>query len=180
MIPSLEIRNYRLFKHLTIETLGRVNLVTGKNNVGKTSLLEALQLYSSKCSIDDIVTILTRRDELTGHLNKSYFSLCYYHNNAPISIGHYHDNNNTLTAKFIAYGNEWNEQKTAVTDTVWGSQSMVKDSVWGDLNTMINNTVGKSFLLFDPVADLLRFTLLNYRAAIPTRNCRITIKAVKQ
>ena len=74
----------------------------------------------------------------------------------------------------------WNEQKTAVTDTVWGSQSMVKDSVWGDLNTMINNTVGKSFLLFDPVTDLLRFTLLNYRAAIPTRNCRITIKAVKQ
>ena len=100
MIPSLEIRNYRLFKHLTIETLGWVNLITGKNNAGKTAFLEALQLYSSKFSIDDIVTILTRRDELTGNLIKSFFSLCYNHYNAPISIGHYHDENNTLSARF--------------------------------------------------------------------------------
>ncbi len=64
-------------------------------------------------------------------------------------------------------------------DTVWGSWMAVKDSAWGDINTMINNTVGKDFLLFSPVVQLLKFTLLNYRAAIPTRNCVITIQAVK-
>ena len=47
MIPSFEIKNFRLFKHLKIEKLGRVNLITGKNNVGKTALLEALHIY--KC-----------------------------------------------------------------------------------------------------------------------------------
>ena len=44
-LPSLEISNYRGLRHLVIPKLGRVNLIVGKNNVGKTSLLEALWLY---------------------------------------------------------------------------------------------------------------------------------------
>ena len=42
ILPSLEIQNFRAFEHLRIERLGRVNLITGKNNVGKTSLLGGL------------------------------------------------------------------------------------------------------------------------------------------
>jgi AAA15 family ATPase/GTPase len=42
ILNSLEIRNFRAFHHLCIERLGRVNLIAGKNNVGKTCLLEAL------------------------------------------------------------------------------------------------------------------------------------------
>ncbi|GAC1393566.1 MAG: hypothetical protein NVS4B11_00190 [Ktedonobacteraceae bacterium] len=49
ILPSLEIRNFRGFHHLQIERLGRVNLIVGKNNIGKTSLLEAL-LSSQRCS----------------------------------------------------------------------------------------------------------------------------------
>lgn len=48
ILNSLEVRNFRAFHDLKIERLGRVNLVVGKNNVGKTSLLEALQLYARK------------------------------------------------------------------------------------------------------------------------------------
>ena len=33
MLDTLEIRNFRAFKHVRIEQLGRVNLITGKNNV---------------------------------------------------------------------------------------------------------------------------------------------------
>src|SRR2546421_215551 len=44
MIYSFHIKNYRGFKDFTIEPLERVNLITGSNNVGKTSLLEALYL----------------------------------------------------------------------------------------------------------------------------------------
>ena len=50
LLPSLEIKNFRAFRHLSIEKLGRVNLVTGKNNVGKSSLLEALWLYAERGS----------------------------------------------------------------------------------------------------------------------------------
>src|SRR5437764_13543268 len=46
ILNSLEIRNFRAFRNLKIEHLGRVNLLVGKNNVGKTSLLEAIQLYA--------------------------------------------------------------------------------------------------------------------------------------
>lgn len=50
ILKSLAIRNFRAFHDLTIEHLGRVNLIVGKNNVGKTSLLEALRLYTSRAS----------------------------------------------------------------------------------------------------------------------------------
>ncbi len=64
MIPSFEIKNYRLFKHLTIEKLGRVNLITGKNNVGKTALLEALRIYTNYRFIEIFNKIFTARNEL--------------------------------------------------------------------------------------------------------------------
>jgi len=46
-LNSLEIRNFCAFRDLKIEHLGRVNLLVGKNNVGKTCLLEAIQLFAS-------------------------------------------------------------------------------------------------------------------------------------
>ncbi|NDJ76949.1 MAG: AAA family ATPase [Chloroflexi bacterium] len=46
MLTSFTVKNYRLFDTLTIEPLARINLIAGKNNTGKTSLLEALWLYS--------------------------------------------------------------------------------------------------------------------------------------
>src|SRR5689334_9650980 len=47
ILNNLEIRNFKVFEHLCIEKLGRVNLIAGKNNVGKTCLLEALYLYAT-------------------------------------------------------------------------------------------------------------------------------------
>ena len=47
MFQNLEIRNFRLFERLKVEKLGRINLLTGGNNSGKTSLLEALFLLCS-------------------------------------------------------------------------------------------------------------------------------------
>lgn len=44
MLHSFHIKNYRGFKDFTIDPLERVNLIIGSNNVGKTSLLEALYL----------------------------------------------------------------------------------------------------------------------------------------
>lgn len=62
-LDSLTVRGYRCFEHLAIEKLGRVNLIVGKNNIGKSSVLEALWLYCQKGSSDLIVDILAARDE---------------------------------------------------------------------------------------------------------------------
>ena len=66
MLNSLEIRNFRAFQELKIEHLGRVNLLVGKNNVGKTSLLEAIQLYASQDSAPtSIWEIMRKRREVS-------------------------------------------------------------------------------------------------------------------
>jgi hypothetical protein len=44
MLTSLEIQNFKAFRHLKIERLAKVNLFVGEGNSGKTSVLEALQL----------------------------------------------------------------------------------------------------------------------------------------
>jgi len=69
ILNTLEIRNFRAFELLRIEQLGRVNLITGKNNVGKTCLLEALQLYARKSSLPaSIWKIVTARDKAKRRL----------------------------------------------------------------------------------------------------------------
>ncbi|MGI4869931.1 MAG: AAA family ATPase [Janthinobacterium lividum] len=41
-MDSFEVENFRSLKHLKLEKLARVNLLVGKNNVGKTSVLESI------------------------------------------------------------------------------------------------------------------------------------------
>lgn len=45
MITEALIRNFKCFKQLTLPDLGRITLIGGRNNVGKTALLEALFLF---------------------------------------------------------------------------------------------------------------------------------------
>lgn len=65
ILSSLEIQAYRAFSHLLIKNFGRVNLIVGKNNVGKSSLLEALWLYTQRGRPSVLVDLLKSRDELT-------------------------------------------------------------------------------------------------------------------
>ena len=63
MIHSIEIRNYRNLKELKINAFSRVNLVTGKNNVGKTALLEGIAIYALKGSVSILNEIINDRGE---------------------------------------------------------------------------------------------------------------------
>lgn len=63
MLKSLYINNYRCLEKFTIQSLERVNLITGKNNTGKSSMLEALVLYASKGSIAELRQILEEHGE---------------------------------------------------------------------------------------------------------------------
>ena len=46
MLESLRVRDFRGLKDLKVEGLGRINLFAGRNNSGKTALLEALSLLA--------------------------------------------------------------------------------------------------------------------------------------
>ena len=47
MMKSIQFSNYRGFKNYRLEGLSRVNLLVGKNNCGKTSLLEGIHFLAS-------------------------------------------------------------------------------------------------------------------------------------
>jgi hypothetical protein len=64
MLGSLRIVGFRAFPELSVERLGRVTLVVGRNNVGKTTLLEAVHLHASDVYVGHVAhQILERRDE---------------------------------------------------------------------------------------------------------------------
>ena len=63
-LKSLEIQNFRLFKALKVDRLERVNLVVGRNNVGKTTLLDAFFLHAWRGHPVAIWQILTLHELL--------------------------------------------------------------------------------------------------------------------
>lgn len=63
-LDSLHIENYRGFRDLRIERLGRANLFVGRNNAGKSSILEAVRLFASRGSESVLWTILDSHDEM--------------------------------------------------------------------------------------------------------------------
>jgi hypothetical protein len=75
MLKSFEIRGFRTFQELKIESLGQVNLIVGKNNVGKTTLLEALRLYVTGGSVNELGAILVDRDEARNVGDSSPWSM---------------------------------------------------------------------------------------------------------
>jgi predicted ATPase len=70
-VNSLSIHNFRALRRLRIEGLGRVNLITGRNNTGKSSVLEALRILASDASPYVIYSILRSREEDTGDIEES-------------------------------------------------------------------------------------------------------------
>lgn len=45
MLDSLHIKNFRMLEDFEVKKLGRLNLIVGKNNSGKSTVLEALREY---------------------------------------------------------------------------------------------------------------------------------------
>ncbi|MEQ1528516.1 MAG: AAA family ATPase [Methylococcales bacterium] len=63
MLNNLRIRNFRMLEDLEISKLGRVNLIVGKNNSGKSTILEVLRIYAGKANPKLLREILSEHDE---------------------------------------------------------------------------------------------------------------------
>ncbi len=63
MIKSLYIKNFKNIQELTINSLGNVNLIVGKNNVGKSTLLEAISVYLANGNEEYLRQLLESRGE---------------------------------------------------------------------------------------------------------------------
>ena len=67
MYRTFSIKNFRCFDELTVEGLGRINLIAGKNNVGKTALLEALWVHSGPTEPERVLRLDSARG--TGQID---------------------------------------------------------------------------------------------------------------
>ena len=63
MLESFYVSNFRLFQQLEIKRLNRVNLVVGKNNAGKSTFLEALEIYVSNADPRVLLDLVQYRQE---------------------------------------------------------------------------------------------------------------------
>ena len=74
MLRALRIENFRGIKRLEIRRLQRLNLVTGKNAGGKTSLLEAIFLNGRVANAGLAVSIAAFRGDRIIQLESVEFS----------------------------------------------------------------------------------------------------------
>jgi AAA15 family ATPase/GTPase len=64
MIERIKIENFKNFEHFEFDGFKRINLIAGKNNVGKTNLLEAIHLAGTDFDSTTIRKILRTRKEV--------------------------------------------------------------------------------------------------------------------
>lgn len=63
MLRSLRIENFRCFQMFELQQLGKLNLLVGTNNSGKTSILEAVQLLNSQSNFESLRDVMIGRGE---------------------------------------------------------------------------------------------------------------------
>jgi AAA15 family ATPase/GTPase len=63
MLNSLEIKNFRILEDFKVSNLGSVNLIVGKNNSGKSTVLEALRIYAGNANRELLEKIAKGHDE---------------------------------------------------------------------------------------------------------------------
>ena len=96
MLTDLSIKNFRLFEKFKIDNLARVNLIVGKNNVGKSTLLEAIQLLVSQGSPQALFEQLEARGEISLY-EKSFHPIGY--DISHLFFGHRLKNGTTVEMK---------------------------------------------------------------------------------
>lgn len=92
---NIEIQNFRKFQKVKIENLGLINLIVGDNNIGKTSLLEALLFTSNKKEyLERLAFAYIERTNLHPDKKESSKNINYYYNLIPDFLTEYKNCNN--------------------------------------------------------------------------------------
>jgi AAA15 family ATPase/GTPase len=104
----IKIQNFRCFKELEVNGFKRVNLIGGKNNSGKTSLLEALLIYFYP-KPQSIILLKENRKESLNSIRKppedAWSSIFYSQNIESNTLieGYFKNRGNKMFEIFLSY-----------------------------------------------------------------------------
>ena len=70
MLRTLTLRGYRGFESYRMTDFTRLNLTVGKNNSGKTSILEAVELLVAEGHVSVFHTAAQRRGETAAYYRR--------------------------------------------------------------------------------------------------------------
>ncbi|NEP09263.1 MAG: AAA family ATPase [Symploca sp. SIO2C1] len=107
MLKTLKIENFRGFESFELQQLGRVNLLVGVNNSGKTSILEAIQLLCSQANLELLRDLMIERGEYSWNDDKEAPDLNVCH------LFYGHDMEKVSTFSILGI-NDHNQQKLFV------------------------------------------------------------------
>ena len=148
-LPDLLVRNFRGLQDLSIKKLGHVTLIAGRNGVGKTTLLDALQAYATRGSQKEFGRLLKRKEEYVGtsyagQISFSDYNTLFFGRQAirgrPISIGPVSSNQNRLEIHL----------------------ETVEDIFFPEQELMVRE-------MFDPKMEILRIQFQNGKSYFPLR-----------
>lgn len=126
MIKSVTVNKFRGFEHFEMHDLGRVNLLVGKNNSGKTSVLEAIQILTTG-QIRSIWHALYRRGERlideSARRPRSEVDICHLFHGHQIDVG---------TSFDIAGENDESHGKLEATITETTSEDIQQQPLFDD------------------------------------------------
>lgn len=90
MISKLAVEKFRGINNLKIDNLNQINLFVGDNNCGKTSIMEAVQLFRTSELMGNIYTIARQRESISWmNANSLYenFICMFPHDGSDLEIG---------------------------------------------------------------------------------------------
>jgi len=105
MLKSLKIENFRCFPSFELNQLVRINLLVGKNNSGKTSILEAIQLLHSRNRLEIFIDIMEGRGEYIFNEDRNQLlDICHLFYGHKVYDG----------SQFSVFGKNTNENKELI------------------------------------------------------------------
>ena len=144
MIRHLSLTKFRSFPEFEMRNLGRINLLVGANNSGKTSLLEAVELLQAQGDARSIWTNLQRRGERISdedeRRNSPELDICRLFHNYDLNTDSFFEINSS---------NEHNQESSIrislVESAEWDQPQLAmlpQDTPLGPLSLSICSTIG--------------------------------------
>jgi len=168
MLKHLQIQNYRAFQTLELKDLAPVTLISGRNNVGKSSLLEAIRILLSFADPAILNQVLAGREELpskqpngAGNLSEVYFPLSGFFSSFPeysqklspmriSSTGENYSASISFEPTILTEGNPLNGGKQA------GASQATGDSLGLEIPSLRIEACGKGHILsLTDISDLI-------------------------